>query len=182
MDLECRICGARFESRATGRRAYYCSGRCRSAADRAQESGRGECAEDGCSRGVRAKGLCTTHYNRKFHAGSQRLWPADPEKRRAALRRKTQKRRAIRRGVDAEAVDRDVVGDRDRWRCGICRRKVDTTLAWPHPRSPSLDHIIPISENGPHTYANCRIAHLDCNMNRSNKGGGEQLLLFGEVA
>jgi 5-methylcytosine-specific restriction endonuclease McrA len=95
------------------------------------------------------------------------------------LRIKTQKRRAATRGVHVEHVDRDVVGDRDGWRCGICRRKVNRSLAYPHPRSPSLDHIIPISQHGPHTYANCRIAHLNCNEARSNRGGNEQLALIG---
>jgi 5-methylcytosine-specific restriction endonuclease McrA len=78
-------------------------------------------------------------------------------------------------------IDRDAVGDRDGWRCGICHRRVDRTKVYPHPRSPSLDHIIPQSypENGPHTWANVRIAHLDCNVARSNLGGNEQLALFG---
>lgn len=72
-----------------------------------------------------------------------------------------------------------MVGDRDGWKCGICRRKVDRTLPYPDPRSPSLDHIIPLSERGPHTYANCRITHLGCNTARSNRGGNEQLALVG---
>lgn len=88
-------------------------------------------------------------------------------------------RRALRKREDAEPVDRDKVGDRDRWVCGICGGKVDRTLAYPDPRSASLDHIEPISQDGAHTYANSRIAHLDCNVRRSNRGGAEQLALIG---
>jgi 5-methylcytosine-specific restriction endonuclease McrA len=101
----------------------------------------------------------------------------DPAKRRARLRIKTQLRRARMRDVEAESVDRDKVGERDGWKCGICRRKVDRSLAYPHPRSASLDHVVPLSQNGPHTYANVRISHLTCNLARSNRGGGEQLAL-----
>jgi 5-methylcytosine-specific restriction endonuclease McrA len=32
--------------------------------------------------------------------------------------------------------------------CGICGRPVDKTLKWPHPFSPTVDHIIPIDRGG----------------------------------
>lgn len=119
-------------------------------------------------------------YNRESRAdGRQAMNSGDPAKRRARLRVKTQLRRARARDVDAEVVDRDVVGDRDGWRCGICRRKVNRRLPYPHPRSASLDHIVPLSQDGKHTYANVRITHLTCNTARGNRGGGEQLLLVG---
>lgn len=178
--IRCRVCGEQFSPHPEARRAYFCGDRCRGVADRAREIRRGTCTdESGCTRGVRARGLCVTHYNRAFQAGSQKQWPGDPDRRRQALRRKTQRRRAVVRGLEAETIDRDVVGDRDGWRCGICRRRVNRRLPYPHPRSPSLDHIIPISEGGGHVYANVRISHLECNLARGNRGGGEQLALIG---
>jgi len=72
----------------------------------------------------------------------------------------------------------DVVGERDGWRC-FCRRRINRLLTYPHPRSPSVDHIEPLSLGGEHTYANVRIAHLDCNVRRGNRIAVEQLALFG---
>ena len=128
---------------------------------------------------ARAKGLCVTHYNAEHHPDSRKLWPGDPEVRRRHLRAKSARRRAAKRDPAAELVHTDVVGDRDGWRCGICRRRVDRALPYPAPRSKSLDHVVPLSEGGRHTYANCRLAHLECNLTRGNKGGGEQLALIG---
>lgn len=183
--IACAHCGNPFNAELgrTGRRPRYCTKRCSGAEwrTRARAGQYGICSEVGCGEGVRARGLCVTHYNRAFHAGSQRQWPSDPDKRRQALRRKTQKRRAVEKGVEADVVDRDKVGDRDGWRC-FCGKKVDRHLPYPDPRSASLDHVIPISHGGPHAYANCRISHLTCNLARGNRGGGEQLLLFGDVA
>lgn len=52
-------------------------------------------------------------------------------------------------------------------------------LQYPHPMSPSLDHIEPLSLGGAHDPANVRLAHLKCNNDRSNRGGNEQLMLVG---
>lgn len=132
-------------------------------------------------KGVRAKGLCATHYNRAFHPGSQRRSPGDPERRRRQLRARTQRRRAaVRGGRLTERFTDTEIFERDGWRCGICRRRVNQRLVYPHPRSPSLDHIVPLSQdpNG-HTRANVRCSHLECNLRRSNRGGNEQLALIG---
>jgi 5-methylcytosine-specific restriction endonuclease McrA len=119
-------------------------------------------------------------YNRESRAdGRQAMNAGDPAKRRARLRKRTQLRRALTRTGNAEPIDRDVVGERDGWKCGICRRKVNRKLSYPHRRSASLDHVVPLSQGGAHTYANARISHLECNNLRGNRGGGEQLALVG---
>lgn len=103
--------------------------------------------------------------------------PAQPftEGRKAAA----QRRRAAKRGAAVEKFIPVEIFERDRWKCGICRKKVRTDLAYPHPKSASLDHVVPLSEGGEHTRANSRCAHLDCNVQRSNRGGNEQLSLVG---
>lgn len=153
----------------------FCSRRCNNAFYR--DSHTQECSRGDCDRRVRAKALCVTHYNAAYHKGNQRKHD-DPEKRRVWLRKRTQRRRALIRDPEADLIDRDDVGERDGWRCGICRRKVNRALAWPHPRSASLDHIVPLSLGGQHIRANVRIAHLTCNVRRSNQSSGyEQTLL-----
>ena len=53
--------------------------------------------------------------------------------------------------------------------CGICGQPVDKTLKTPHPGSPEVDEIIPVSKGGsPYERANCRLTHRLCNGQRGN--------------
>jgi predicted Zn-ribbon and HTH transcriptional regulator len=89
------------------------------------------------------------------------------------------RRRALMAGVVRESFSYREVFARDRWVCGICSKKIDPKLKFPHPMSVSLDHLVPLSEGGPHTRANSRAAHLGCNCRRAARGGNEQLALIG---
>lgn len=84
-------------------------------------------------------------------------------------RRRDQRKRAIKRGVASDDYTRAEIGDRDGWMCGICAAPVDPSLIWPHPQSPSVDHIQPLSLGGDNTRGNVRIAHLVCNTRRGNR-------------
>ena len=54
--------------------------------------------------------------------------------------------------------------------CGICGQPVDKTIKTPHPLSPTVDHIIPISKGGhPSDLSNLQLAHRWCNRAKSNK-------------
>ena len=53
------------------------------------------------------------------------------------------------------------------------------TKAVPHPRAPTVDHVVPIAEGGDDTRANVQLAHFLCNSTKSNGGGVEQLALIG---
>ena len=76
---------------------------------------------------------------------------------------------------------RQAIYDRDQWKCQLCRKIVGKTRKHPHPRSPSLDHIVPRSLGGTDDPANLQLAHLRCNIIKSNHvaNGGEQLRLVG---
>jgi len=71
----------------------------------------------------------------------------------------------------------DKIWLRDGGICQICKTKVDRTKKAPHPKSVSLDHIVPISKGGTHEMSNLRLAHFLCNSKRGNRGEA-QLLLF----
>ena len=54
--------------------------------------------------------------------------------------------------------------------CGICGKPVDFSLRYPHPLSPCIDHIIPVSKGGhPSDIDNLQLAHWECNRYKSDK-------------
>ena len=85
-----------------------------------------------------------------------------PLQRRDAAR----KRRALVRSASVEDVESIAVYDRYGWICGICRVAIPRVAIWPHPRSPSLDHIQALSAGGEHSYSNTQASHLACNMSK----------------
>ena len=69
------------------------------------------------------------------------------------------------------------VAERDHFQCQICESDVDIAIAHPHPLSPSLDHIVPLAKGGAHTMVNSQLAHLRCNMVKSDHLVDEPRLL-----
>lgn len=54
--------------------------------------------------------------------------------------------------------------------CGICGKPVDFNLKYPHPLSPCIDHIVPVSKGGhPSDIDNLQLAHWTCNRQKSDK-------------
>lgn len=89
------------------------------------------------------------------------------------------KRAARLRGVHSEAVDPFKVFDRDQWRCKLCGVKTPKAKRGTYDDdAPELDHIIPLSRGGPHSYLNTQCACRRCNGAKSDKPLG-QLLLVG---
>jgi len=80
-----------------------------------------------------------------------------------------ERRRARRIATTVEPISRPRVYDRDGWICQICCEPVDPAAAYPDPRSASLDHVVPLSRGGTHTYDNVQCSHLECNV---RKGAG----------
>jgi hypothetical protein len=75
--------------------------------------------------------------------------------------------RARAAGVPFEHVDRLTVYIRDYWICGICGGCIDLAHDYPDPDTATLDHVVPISRGGPHTYTQC--AHLACNVYKNDQ-------------
>jgi 5-methylcytosine-specific restriction endonuclease McrA len=99
--------------------------------------------------------------------------------RKLALAKAMSRARRLRHAQTWDGITDEQILERDRWRCGICRKVIGKSFSYPHPRSKSIDHIIPLSEGGDDTAANKRAAHLSCNLSRGNRGGNEQAALFG---
>lgn len=80
----------------------------------------------------------------------------------AQVKAKRIRRDRAQRGTQVVPVNRERVAERDGWRCAICGGGV-TRANW------SLDHVMPLSKGGPHTYENVVLAHRSCN---SRRGAG----------
>lgn len=102
-----------------------------------------------------------------------------PEHDAGTSRASRKRRRLVQRAETWDGVTDAQIMERDRWRCGICGQRIGKSFKYPHPRSKSIDHIVPLSEGGDDTAANKRAAHLGCNCGRMNRGGGEQLAMIG---
>jgi 5-methylcytosine-specific restriction endonuclease McrA len=89
------------------------------------------------------------------------------------------RRRARKSGAVVEKFTNGEIFDRDGWRCGICGKRINRKLVYPHPLSVSLDHVIPLSLGDEHSRANVRAAHLTCNVQRgAAREGADQLALL----
>lgn len=78
-------------------------------------------------------------------------------------------RRARKLRAQVEDFHKGEIFERDGWVCGICAEPIERGLAWPDPRSVSLDHIVPLSRGGAHSRSNSQASHLFCNMSKHNR-------------
>lgn len=159
----CTACGNDFVSRQS---RLYCSVGCSnrdlrtSGIDRLRPQ---PCAD--CGVEVRSAGtipLCPGH---------------QVERKLERYRRKNRRRRGD--DIASEPYTLAQIAARDGLRCGLCGRRVNMRLKRPHLLSPSIDHVVPISESRDDTRANVQLAHLSCNVRKGVRAMGEQLALIG---
>ncbi len=110
--------------------------------------------------------------------GQKRCKPCAKKVLAAAHKAAGHRRRARLRGNGSERFSDEEIFERDRWKCALCGKRIGKKLKHPHPRSASLDHIVPISQGGGHFRTNVQASHLVCNLRKHDVGGG-QLLLIG---
>ncbi|MFC8583242.1 HNH endonuclease [Streptomyces sp. NPDC057217] len=161
-------CGKAFEAARTRK---YCEVLCERRAYTARRKADGRLAEQ-------RKRL--TEYNREYnrqwfakHGSPRKLYPD-------TMRAADQRRRARKRGVEAESIRAADVYARDAWTCWLCALPIDPGKAWPSPDSASLDHVIPLSKGGPHTMANVKASHLSCNLIKSDRDPEGALKIFAQ--
>lgn len=76
------------------------------------------------------------------------------------------RRRARIMGAFVENVDRGEVLSRDDWTCGICGGEIPKNALPDSPLYPHVDHIVPLSRGGKHSYDNVQASHASCNMQK----------------
>jgi len=176
MIKECPQCARLFVARGRGRtRRMYCSDDCGLRSWFTPASPRSLA----CS-------VCATVFKRQGRGGGTRSGHVYCsrlcEKRSPTYKRNRaemkRRRRARKRGATVEPVTLAYLLRRDRWTCGLCSRRIPRTAIHPHPKSPTVDHIVPLAEGGAHSKANCQAAHFICNSLKS-AGGSQQLALIG---
>lgn len=120
-----------------------------------------------CKDGQRACRICRAENRRKHHELSM-----EPEKRAAWLQANRERMREYRMARKArvlslfvERVSAKIVFERDEGICGICHKPVD-------PFNYHIDHVIPLAAGGPHSYANCQVAHPTCNLQKGSRYPG----------
>lgn len=89
----------------------------------------------------------------------------------------SKKRRAIM--AKGEDIRHLLVFERDEWICHLCNTIIDRTLRGDSWMRATLDHIIPLSKGGTHTYDNVAAAHWFCNMQKGDRltlGGREDMM------
>lgn len=132
------------------------------------------CTVRGCSEKHRTGGFCAKH-----HEYAKRHGTPNPPAREctlccaefASIQTKQKVCDGCRRASQnaRHGVRPATLADRDGDDCKLCGEPVDMGLAFPHPKSPSVDHIIPWSLGGTHDLENLQLSHLSCNCRKGNR-------------
>lgn len=140
------------------------------------------------------------HYRRhseRLRAKQRRLYQADPaahnaksvqwrrdhpEATQRIVQRGNHKRNALERAVFVEEVRLEVLYARDGGICRLCLHGVSTAAVPLSAGQATIDHIVPLSRKGEHSYANTRLAHLSCNKRKGRKLDCELQLPFPPLA
>jgi endogenous inhibitor of DNA gyrase (YacG/DUF329 family) len=105
-----------------------------------------------------------------FYATSKRVFCSRKCMNRHFNRIARHKQRALIRTVKIDNVNPLIVFERDSWTCKICGIHTPRELSGKHRNnSPELDHIIPLSKGGEHSYLNTQLLCKECNFNKSDK-------------
>lgn len=183
--VPCRQCGEKFEAKTD--RRMYCSKRC---CDKGKPSASGlacrvcgEAMHRGATsqvNGEAAHASCRSsiveHGTRKGYQFHKCRCEPCVQWNRDQVRAYKEKRRADGRPLRtsgnsgpwiAQAL-RDSVFERDGWTCQLCGQVLDRNADPQSDWYPSLDHIVPQSKGGGHTFENLRGAHRWCNSVRGD--------------
>lgn len=155
----CEVCAKRFVARTAGQ------ARCSEACAR---RGRARAAEPNTFAVRTCKGC--GHEYQPTYGRRHAAYCSNKCSHAANARINRQARRARERTARVHRVDPFRVFERDGWRCRECNEATPILLRGTYdPRAPELDHIIPLSKGGAHSYRNTQCLCRECN---GRKGAG----------
>src|SRR5699024_5283996 len=108
----------------------------------------------------------TPEFRRHRRERDRERYYRGPEYRAAKIKRAAE-RLGLRRASQGGAFDTETVWARDGYRCIYCGEPGE-----------HLDHVLPVSKGGPHSYGNLVVACAPCNL---RKGATDPLVWFREV-
>lgn len=170
----CRQCGSRFAGGSLADR--YCSEACDAEYKRARYVAHND---NGRDRSPRPCSTCGTVFAPEYGDRRRKFCSSECNAKSDAAKATRKAAKMRRRCAVVEAVDPLSVFERDGWRCQLCGVKTPKRLrgTYDH-KAPELDHIVPISLGGEHSYRNTQCSCRKCNAAKSNTLLG-QLRLFG---
>jgi endogenous inhibitor of DNA gyrase (YacG/DUF329 family) len=159
----CAACGSRF--RATNLAEKYCGQDCRNEFTRERYIAAND---NGRDRSERPCAECGTYFAPEY-GDRRRMFCSSECSAKKARRVSHRKNRARLRNAFVENVDPISVFERDGWTCRDCglatpREKRGTYDA----DAPELDHIMPLSLGGAHSYMNTQCLCRSCNAKKGN--------------
>lgn len=107
------------------------------------------------------------------HAGQRKLC-GDECRRRRLINWVLDRHYGFVRDATREGPLLEYLIKRDHGRCGICHKPVRALTG---EMKPSIDHIYPRSLGGSDDLTNLQLAHWRCNRTKSNRSGGQALLI-----
>lgn len=161
----CEVCNRRFHSRVA---SSCCSQACRHKRDyipRIRRERPMPCPD--CGKAV------------VVYARPKRCDECARAARRASKQRERARYRSQLAAATVELFDPQEIFIRDGWSCQLCGKPILKSKMSPHPRSATLDHIIPLSKGGLHSRKNTQLACWACNIAKNNRSAHDQLRLFG---
>jgi 5-methylcytosine-specific restriction endonuclease McrA len=157
--LICSICKQPFESHQN---AKYCSDKCRSEKSRLKYHEKYSPVLNDYV--IKECAYCGKEYKTNTFV-DVRLYCSKRCLHKACKRERSYRKR----GQFVANVYRNDIYKRDNYICQLCDERVDMNKVAPHPLSPTLDHIIPLSKGGTHEPSNVQLAHFICNSIKSDR-------------
>lgn len=112
---------------------------------------------------------CERVRNIAWREANPTYWQEWQRENAEAVRDIANRRRAKKVSGEFEKIDRAVVFERDGYECKLCFTPLDMEAKFPHPLSPTLDHIVPLNKGGHHLYVNLQAAHFRCNTAKGDR-------------
>ncbi len=163
--IECKYCQRMFDKRTISGR--YCSIKCRTDNDRDRQQ---EYIAETERNHIKRKIWCREcgKVNILEYGDKRRHFCSEACSSRAMNRNKDNRvRNARRNGAYDNTITLAKLIERDEGICYICNMPVQADTHYNHDKHPTIEHVVPISKGGTHTWDNVRLACRQCNTRKS---------------